>query len=39
MVIKLFMNSMHGKAITKPVETHTIVEDNRDDSGNNISYN
>ena len=29
MVIKLLMNSMHGKTIIKPVETYTIVKDNR----------
>ena len=30
-VIKLLMNSMYGKTIIKPVETDTIVKDNRDD--------
>ena len=30
MVIKLLMNSMHGKTIIKPVETDTTVKDNRD---------
>ena len=30
-VIKLLMNSMYGKTIIKPVETYTIVKDNRDD--------
>ena len=29
-VIKLLMNSMHGKTIIKPVETDTTVKDNRD---------
>ena len=31
MVIKLLMNSRYGKTIVNPVETHTIVKDNRDD--------
>ena len=31
MVIKLLMNSMYGKTIIKPVETDTIVKENRDD--------
>ena len=31
MVIKLLMNSMYGKTIITPVETDTIVKDNRDD--------
>ena len=39
MVIKLLMNSMYGKTIIKPVETYTIVKDNRDDFGKHISYN
>ena len=39
MVIKLLINSMHGKTIIKPVETDTIVKDNRDDFGKCISYN
>ena len=30
---------MYGKAITKPVETNTIVKDNRDDFEKHISYN
>ena len=30
-VIKLLMNSMYGKTIIKPVETDTMVKDNRDD--------
>ena len=30
-VIKLLMNSMYGKTVIKPVETDTIVKDNRDD--------
>ena len=30
-VIKLLMNPMYGKTIIKPVETDTIVKDNRDD--------
>ena len=34
MVIKLLMNSMYGKTIIKPVETDTIVKDNRDDLKN-----
>ena len=33
MVIKLLMNSMYGKPIIKPVETYTIVKDNKDDFG------
>ena len=39
MVIKLLMNSMYGKTITKPVETYTIVKGNRDDFEQYISYN
>ena len=33
------MNSMYGKTIIKPVETDTIVKNNRDDFGKYISYN
>ena len=33
MVIKLLMNSMYGKTSIKPVETDTIVKDNKDDFG------
>ena len=33
------MNSKYGKAITKPVETDTVVKDNRDDFEKYISYN
>jgi hypothetical protein len=33
------MNSMYGKTIIKPVETDTIVKDNRDDFEKYISYN
>ena len=33
------MNSMYGKTIIKPVETDTIVKDNRDDFERYISYN
>ena len=32
------MNSMYGKTIIKPVETYTIVKDNRDDFEKYISY-
>ena len=39
MIIKLLMNSMYGKTIIKPVETDTIVKDNRDDFGKCTSYN
>ena len=39
MVIKLLVNSMYGKTIIKPVETNTIVKDNRDEFGKYISYN
>ena len=38
-VIKLLMNSMYGKTIIKPVETYTIVKDNRDAFEKYISYN
>ena len=38
-VIKLLMNSMYGKTIIKPVETYTIVKDNRDDFEKYIPYN
>ena len=38
-VIKLLMNSMYDKTIIKPVETDTIVKDNRDDFEKYISYN
>ena len=37
-VIKLLMNSMYGKTIIKPVETDTIVKDNKDDFEKYISY-
>ena len=30
-IIKLFLNSMYGKTIIKPVETDTIIKDNRED--------
>ena len=33
------MNSMYGKTIIKPVETDTIVTDNRDDFEKYISHN
>ena len=33
-VITLLMNSMCGKTIIKPVETDTIVKDDKDDFGN-----
>ena len=39
MVIKLLMDFMYGKTIIKPVETDTIVKDNRDDFEKYISYN
>ena len=39
MVIKLPMDSMYCKTIVKPVETYTIVKDNRDDFEKYISYN
>ena len=39
MGIKLLMNSMCGKTITKPVETDTFVKGNRDDFEKYISYN
>ena len=39
MVIKLLMNSVYGKTSIKPVETYTIVKDNRDYSEKYISYN
>ena len=38
-VINLLMNSMYGKAIIKPVETYTIVKDNKDYFGKCCSYN
>ena len=38
MVIRLLMNPMYGKTIIKPVETYTIVKDNRDDFEKYISY-
>ena len=34
MVIKVLMNSVYGKTIIKPVETYTIVKDNRNDFEN-----
>ena len=34
MVIKLLVNSMYGKTITKPVETDTVVKYSKDDFGN-----
>ena len=33
-VIKLLMTSMYGKTIIKPVETNTVVKDNKEDFGN-----
>ena len=33
------MNSMYGKTIIKPVETDTIVKDNKDHFGKYISFN
>ena len=39
MVIKLLMNPMYGKTIIKPVETNTVVKDNRNDFERYISYN
>ena len=38
-IIKLLMNSMYGKTIIKPVETDTVVKDNRDEFEKYISYN
>ena len=38
MVIELLMNSMYGKAIIKPNETDTVVNDNQDVLIN-MSYN
>ena len=38
-VINLLMNPMYGKTIIKPVETDTIVKDNRDDFEKYNSYN
>ena len=39
MDIKLLMNSMHGETTIKPVETDTIVKDNRNDFEKYVSYN
>ena len=39
MAIKLFMQSMYGKTIIKPMGTDTIVKDNRADFEKHISYN
>ena len=39
MVIKLLMDSMHGKTMFKPVEPYTIVKDKRGDFEKHISYN
>ena len=39
MVIELLMNSMYDKTIIKPVETDTIVKDNRNDFEKYMSYN
>ena len=39
MVIQLFINSMYGKTIIKPVETDTIVKDNTYDLDKYTSYN
>ena len=38
-VIKLLMNSMYGKTSIKPVETDTVVKDNKHDFGKYMSYN
>ena len=37
MIIKLLVNSMYGKTTIKPVETDTIVKDNRNDFEKYIS--
>ena len=39
MVIKLLMNPIYGKTITKPVETDTIVKDNKYDFVKYVLYN
>ena len=39
MIIKLLMNSMYGKIIIKPVETYTIVKDNKNEFETYISLN
>ena len=39
MVIKVLMNSMYGKTIIKPIETGTIIKDNKYDFEKYISYN
>ena len=39
MVIKLLMNSTYGKTSIKPVETDTVVKDNRYDFEKYIPYN
>ena len=39
MVIELLMNSMYDKTIIKPVETDTIVNDNKYDFDKYASYN
>ena len=31
MVMKLLINSMYGKTLTKPIETDTVVKDNQND--------
>ena len=36
-VIKLLMNSIYGKTVTKPVETYTIAKDNKNDFETYIS--
>ena len=39
MVIKLLMSSMYGKTVIKPVDTDTILKDNRADFEKCIPYN
>ena len=38
-ILKLFINSMYGKTIIKPVETDTIIKDNEADFEKYVSYN
>ena len=38
-ILKLFINSMYGKTIIKPIETDTIIKDNEADFEKYVSYN
>ena len=39
MVINIFMNSMYGNTIIKPIERDTVVKDNQNEFEKYMSYN